>query len=203
MSLGNTRPSGLPQLIPLTQQHGTSVYTSANGTDKTNSQIKALYGGSQALAQQPLVLFGANGSIPVLTRPPGMVLVNPQSDVTSLPQIMSLAASTPAIAMTGTQSYILLPQPTFQSPVGLAVTADQLALLTQQSVKTDSTDGRSSVDSNNSSSMEVRDEPVLPAKARNSSEGSDSVEEHFARALGDQWQQLKRNNPAQPSDIPA
>lgn len=211
----------------LTQQGGVvlSSYSAVSG-----KAIKALYGGGQTLVQQPqplqqpMVILGANGGIggiPLL-RQPGMVLVNPQSDITSLPQIMNLAAPTPT-AIPSSQGYIFLSQPTafqlpptaFQLPLGFAITAEQLTQQSAQQTKMESTDrqsngqsvdgrsvdgrsvdGRSSVGSN--SSVEVKEDLV---KTRNSSEGSDSVEEHFARALGDQWQQLKRGQ--QTKDIPA
>lgn len=195
-----------------------SSYSAVSG-----KAIKALYGGGQTLVQQPqplqqpMVILGANGGIggiPLL-RQPGMVLVNPQSDITSLPQIMNLAAPTPT-AIPSSQGYIFLSQPTaFQLPLGFAITAEQLTQQSAQQTKMESTDrqsngqsvdgrsvdgrsvdGRSSVGSN--SSVEVKEDLV---KTRNSSEGSDSVEEHFARALGDQWQQLKRGQ--QTKDIPA
>lgn len=135
----------------------------------------------------PVIVLGPS-NIPMLT-PSGVVFINPAPDVQrcAMAGTNSLALPSP----NHTQNYILLPPPTFSNPVNFGLTLEQITSLTlqrQQHEKIDLTspgDDHSSVDSN--SSMEVHEE--IPHSSN--VPGADSVEEHFARALGDQWHEVK------------
>lgn len=186
--------SGTPQLIPATS---TNTTTPISGTSP--------------------VFYMSPSGIPMLTQG-GVVFMNP----TDITRSQHLSVTTPPQHNSSNviPNYIILP-PTFAANSGLStganfsLTLDQLVALNnlqqqhiqqqQQPTETSNhqrvnidltaSDDHSSVGSGGS--MDDLPDP-LPSSSSTAavanSNNVDSVEEHFARALGDQWHQLKQSN---------
>ena len=145
------------------------------------------------------VFFIGPSNIPMLT-PSGVVFINPATDVQQRSHVVS-SGNTPLPVPSNTSNipnYIILP-PTFSTnPVNFGLTLEQLNSSnfqrqqhnSHQKINIDLTspDDNSSVDSN--CSMEMHEELSRSVNVP----GVDSVEEHFARALGDQWNEVKAGN---------
>ena len=152
----------------------------------------------------PVFFLGPGGGIPVLPQP-GVVFVNP-TDLSSLQQTSSMntTQNIPSTQL-AQPSYIIVP-PSFQAPFGL--TPEQISALTasiqqqqnqqqqqqhnqqQQKQQVEDTNKQSNVGTP-SRSAELKRDTVGRVHSRHITDG-DSVEEHFARALGEQWRQVKK-----------
>lgn len=189
-----------PNFIPIIDNSGIPQFIAAPTVAAPSSSSPTSQPGTS-----PILYIGPGG-IPLLAQP-GVMFVN-STDLQRSP--VTLAGATPmAVPSTTntTPNYIVIP-PTFQN---FGLTMEQLAtlasfqqqqqqqqqqshLLQPQKVNVDltssSTDGRSSVGS--SGSLEGREEVSHSSNMQSHPlADGDSVEEHFARALGDQWHQVK------------
>ncbi len=170
-------PASQSSFIPVVDSNGVTQFMASPSTHSSSLS---------APQTVPPIIFLGPGNIPLLsTTQPGMYLVNAAADQSSTQQQQQQQSSPvnhSLSAVTTQPSYIVFPQ-SFQMPQTLSM--EQLQALSasfpQQRPDQQQVDGRN-----------VESTRKISSKRHNSMSG-DEVEEHFARALGEKWQQFKKD----------
>lgn len=186
-----------PNVLPVSQSNFIPVIDSNGVTQLMASP--ATHSSSLPAQGVPPIVFLGPGNIPLLpATQPGMYLLNTSADVQQQQQQQSPATTVaPSLSAVTTQpSYIVFPQ-SFQMPQTL--TLEQLQALSatiQQQKQQDQqqVDGRHNIETQ-------RQTDTIPdgisSRPSNHNINGDEVEEHFARALGEKWQQFKKDGSPQ------
>ena len=180
---GGGRGLLFPSVLPTSQSSFIPVVDS-NGVTQLMASPSTHSSSLPASQTVPPIIFLGPGNIPLLSATqPGMYLVNASADQSSIQQQQQSSPVNHSLSAVNTQpSYIIFPQ-SFQMPQTLSM--EQLQALSasfpQQRPDQQQVDGR-----NIESTRKISSE-------RHDSMNGDEVEEHFARALGEKWQQFKKD----------
>lgn len=209
--------NGVPQLMA-TSTPATSVAAATQAVNGAHTSNGGGGGGGGSSSSSPVILLGP-GNVPVV--PPGFFFINP-SDLSSVQTTSAVNAAAAGLVNFSNQSirtstsspgYILIPPSTVQPPVNIGgLTQEQLltlATLQQQQLQQQQQQVNATLSPTSSPRPPLTvGRPVAAHEPTAAVQnimggGGGSVEDHFARALGDQWVKVKQTSAPQQNKITA
>lgn len=191
-------------IIPMIDNNNLAqLMTASPSPTAINTSTNRTVGGAGG---SPVILMGP-GNLPYM--PPGFFFINP-SELSTVQTASAAAAATAGLVNFNSQAlqnsslssnYVVVPSTAVHIPVN-GVTQEQLTTLVQQQkmAQPKSSHSLTSTGQVAESIRKIETRPLSgdPAVTDILPGGGGSVEDHFARALGDQWPKVKQNsNPPQ------